>query len=136
MNKTLPFLLLCAAGAITAQDYYTFNYDATGNTTSIRPYKSMPFKPDTLIVDKDFSGKINVKITPNPTEGAIDVFVNGLPESSEMEIGITSPSGQRIYQTTTTEPRFAIDITGQTNGIYLLEVKADSASAIYKFIKK
>ena len=135
--KTPAFILsLFAVGLLSAQDYYEFKYDNSGNVISITPIMESFVTPiDSILINTDLKDLLKVTVTPNPTTGIIEVFANGASELTPIEIKIFSPSGKMIYNVIATGKRLIIDISDEPSGIYIIQASYKGQMNTVKFIK-
>lgn len=138
MKKTV--LLTCLMTVVLTVNAYNvaYSYDAAGNrikreTKTDLVLQSMRSLPE-QISTHSMLGEIEVRFSPNPTEGMLHVTVNTDKENIGA-IHIYSTSGTLIQQySNTTSADF--DLSGQQSGIYLLLVEVNGENQVYKIIKK
>lgn len=75
---------------------------------------------------------LSINVYPNPTNGWLQI--DGL--SGECAIRVVTVTGQVIYQTTTHATTHALNLFGQAQGIYLLEIVAGSQTWTQRIVKQ
>ena len=139
MKKAVLLSCMAAAVALTATPYdVTYTYDAAGNRIMREPKtevinKAMRSLPDQVTTQSMF-GEIQVRFSPNPTDGPLRVTVNTDNENVGV-IQIYSTSGMLLQQISG-KSQADFDLSGQQAGIYLLLVDINGENQVYKIIKK
>jgi len=75
--------------------------------------------------------KANVTISPNPTNGVINVV-----SDKNYSIDVIDINGRIISTTQMLNNRASIDISGNQAGMYIVRLNSEEGTAIYKVIKK
>jgi hypothetical protein len=81
--------------------------------------------------------KINssVQVYPSQTSGL--VFIESVKESEEkMHISVTGLNGSQVYNTTTHQNNYRVDLRNEAAGIYVVKVRTGEISNTFKIIKK
>lgn len=135
----LKLLLLLPAFFLSAKaDKVLFSYDNAGNRVKreiVIEKKSAPSN-DGADCFSDMLSEKEIKIYPNPTEGLLNVEINGYYDSDECHISVYNMSGQQIHTIDVTSPVTEVDITTQSKGMYLLLIIINGEESTWKIIKK
>lgn len=100
-------------------------YENSGNTNK-QLIKSTEVIEDTKIIE--------IKVTPNPTNGKVNILNNSFKQSYSVQL--FGPSGNFITKINNiTTEIFTIDLSDQANGIYILKVISRERSDMFKVVK-
>ena len=125
-----------------SQSDFTFTYDASGNLTQ-RTYvvnmqlsqarKNNPGKDSSNVVA--LSDKLKVTIFPNPTKGELKIQVSGVDNNAEVDVTLYNPNGQVLLRQKVQEGLSEMDLSGYTDGWYLLKVQSGARVLNFKIVK-
>lgn len=132
----LLFPLLCHA-----QGSVGYSYDAAGNRISrtIILNRNMAKKQARTLKDKDYTDILsqrNISISPNPTKGMVEITITGLRESDDCAMSVYTLKGQTLKTLSVSGEVTTIDLSGQPDGIYLLDITINGEKTTWKIIKK
>ena len=132
----LLFPLLCHA-----QGSVGYSYDAAGNRISrtIILNRNMAKKQARTLKDKDYTDILsqrNISISPNPTQGMVEITITGLRESDDCAMSVYTLKGQTLKTLSVSGEVTTIDLSGQPDGIYLLDITINGEKTTWKIIKK
>ena len=80
--------------------------------------------------------EIEIKVYPNPTQGAVFLELSKIPEGENPEIEIWSPSGRLIGKSKITGQVTRINLWGKPGGIYIVKTDISGQVFNWKIIKK
>jgi hypothetical protein len=100
-------------------DNFTLTYLAAAN-------------PAVALVNPRTASGISVEISPNPTSDFLNI--KGLDARSK--VSIFNITGQRVFEGEANSSTYSIDCSKYSQGMYLLQVKAQGKAVNTKFIKK
>jgi hypothetical protein len=81
-------------------------------------------------------GELQVKLYPNPTQGAVYFEIDRLPEGIIPELEIWGPSGQLIGRSIFTGQVTRINLWGKPGGIYFIKADLQGTPVTWKIIKQ
>ena len=130
--------LLCAFYNAVYADRILYNYDASGNRTRSR--KEIILRGEFCHEDDSLPQRQNlslhrITIYPNPTEGELRVEITGSDSFEGASITIYSVSGLIVYYKADLDTVNDINLTSCPKGIYMLVIRVDGESCIWKIIK-
>lgn len=145
-RKTFLFIGLFAglivSGGLHAQTV-SYSYDQAGNRISRTIVLNSP--PDKAkrntettdsVVVKDILGKLEVKIFPNPTKGALGVELTGINPDIITRISVYGGQGAQLYNAVAIEGLNPLDFSKYPEGWYILRIEAGTERKEYKIIKQ
>lgn len=132
----LLFPLLCHA-----QGSVGYSYDAAGNRISrtIILSRNMAKKQARTMKDKEYTDILsqrNISISPNPTKGMVKITITGLRVSDDCAMSVYTLKGQTLKTLSVSSEVTTIDLSGQPDGIYLLDITINGEKTSWKIIKK
>lgn len=80
--------------------------------------------------------EIEIKLYPNPTQGAVYFELNRLPEGQKTELEIWSPAGSLIGKSKITGLVTQINLKGRPGGIYFIRTNIEGETVTWKIIKE
>jgi flagellar hook assembly protein FlgD len=107
----------------------------TTNPANVAPLSAMKivWTPSALSLDSVY--KTKVAIYPNPSNGAINVQYNDIPVS---KIEVVNVLGQVVksvkIDSSKLETTKSIDLSGNANGLYIINVSTNETSSSYKVV--
>jgi hypothetical protein len=129
-------LLLSATIGIHAQSV-TYTYDSAGNRTArVIILNKSPQAQKTTTVLPDLIAEKAIVIYPNPTDGILTVEIKDYTDDVQADFRLTDLSGRLISSRKATSATQTFDLSRQTAGIYLLQIRIDGESTVWKIIKK
>lgn len=108
-----------------------YTYDDCGNTKSRVILEERGEQPNKLMKDL----LTQVTISPNPTEGIATVHVSGNGNVT-VTLRLIDMSGRCLKEESFTGSTYQLNLTGYTNGMYLIEVECSGNFLTEKIIKK
>lgn len=156
MKKSITVTLLMLtyliiSKSISAQESsIKFDYDLNGNriTRTIKLIKSdnqtdngnaqaiyQPGQAGEIEKFTEQLGEHNISIFPNPTVGTI--FIETQEPVKNLKIELTDLKGNSIQNyNLTNDGKLKLDLSGNSNGIYLLKLSTDAETKVWKIIKQ
>ena len=115
-----------------------YSYDNAGNrTTRLINLSQSPAAPEeTITVLSDLIAEKSIVIYPNPTKGIITVDIKDYVSKMNVEFRLTDLSGKTIINRKATSSSQTLDLSRQASGIYLLYIRINSESVVWKIIKE
>ena len=138
-NFFIIILLLSAATGMSAQSV-TYAYDNAGNrtarTVTVAKAPQAPEEMQSLTALSDRIAEKSVVIYPNPTKGMLSVEIKDYTESLKAEFRLMDMSGRTIIEQKAVGNNQTFDLSRQVAGIYLLQIRINGESAVWKIIKE
>ena len=103
-----------------------------GHGTSSAP----PQAPGATTALSDLIAEKAISIYPNPTQGILSVEIKGYTDEVQAEFRLTDFSGRTILSRKATTGFQTFDLSRQATGIYLLQIRINGESTVWKIIKK
>ena len=130
-------LLLQAAMTMSAQSV-TYAYDAAGNRTArvITINKSPAAPEETITALPDLIAENEILIYPNPTKGILSVEIKDYSNEMKAEFQLMDLSGRTIINRKAASSTQTFDLSRQSAGIYLLQIRINGESVVWKIIKQ
>ena len=142
MKKTsMAILLLLAAMNICAQSV-TYMYDNAGNRTdrviSMNSTRSQTTEDteETTPTLSDLIAEKAITIYPNPTKGMLSVEIKEYSDELQAEFRLMDMSGRMIFDRKANTNYQTFDLSGQPAGIYLLQIRINDESVVWKIVKQ
>lgn len=136
--KILLFLSLCFF-AVPAKNV-SFSYDSTGNRVKREILIEKQSAPSRDISNPEYFSEMlaekEIRIYPNPTEGLLKIEIKGYEDSDECSLSIFNMSGQQLQNMDVRNPLTEIDITSQSNGMYIFLIVLNGEESSWKIIKR
>lgn len=137
--KKMAVLLITAMPCLMFAQTIRYDYDGAGNRLTRYIVMSPNRVAKSASIDEFLSDSLserNIRIYPNPTQGLLRIRIDQLSEEDICSIRLFSLSGQQILvmplQTTETE----LNISDQSNGIYILQIVLNGEASSWKIIKE
>ena len=137
--KKMAALLIAAMPCLMFAQTIRYDYDGAGNRLTRVIVMSPNRIAKSASIDEFLSDALserNIRIYPNPTQGLLRIRIDQLSEEDICSIRLFSLSGQQILvmplQTTETE----LNISDQSNGIYILQILLNGEASSWKIIKE
>jgi hypothetical protein len=131
-------LLLLAVMSISAQSV-TYTYDNAGNRTMrslVLRASQAPEETQEMTTIPDLIAKKAILIYPNPTKGVLSVEIKEYTDGLQAEFRLTDLSGKTIAGSKVTGGYQSFDLSRQPAGVYLLQIRIDGESAVWKIVKE
>lgn len=119
-----------------------YSYDASGNRIKreiVMPrHPAMAKQRKTIQVPPSFSDNLQehlIKISPNPTDGVLQISITGLKADDKCSLGLYTTQGTQILRKIVKADCMEINISKHPKGVYLLQVTINSHSTTWKIIK-
>jgi len=141
MKRTFIFILLLpAAMSIWAQNV-TYAYDNAGNRTArtitMNQAPQQPDEPERVVTAlSDLIAEKAILIYPNPTKGILSVEIKDYADKLNAEFRLMDMSGRTIINRKSHSGYETFDLSRQTSGIYLLQIRIEGESVVWKIIKE
>lgn len=137
--KKMAVLLITAMPCLMFAQTIRYDYDGAGNRLTRYIVMSPNRVAKSTSIDEflsDSLSKRNIRIYPNPTQGLLRIRIEQLSEDDICSIRLFSLSGHQILfmplQATETE----LNISDQSNGIYILQILLNGEASSWKIIKE
>jgi hypothetical protein len=153
--RRITIILIALLFEITCHAQLTYTYDTAGNRIKREiPLKSGEIKRDSALASQpiimeentelkflnpaleESFAEIQVKLYPNPTQGAVYVEFNHLPRGIMPELEIWGPTGRLIEKSKITGRITRINLWGKPGGIYFLKTILNEKPVAWKIIKE
>lgn len=139
MKKPVAVLLMLAMPCVISAQSVNYSYDIAGNRIKreiVMKTRALQQEESTTECYSDMLSERTIRIYPNPTKGKLRVEIAGYENSDQSVLRIFNVSGQQILSTHVTSSWTEVDISSQTNGIYILHLSLNSKETTWKIIKK
>ena len=139
MNKTSIFILLLSIAMNISAQSVSYSYDNAGNRTARRTFtmsKSPSAPEQTITAIPDIIAEKSVVIYPNPTKGIVTVEIKDYTDKLQAEFRLTDLSGRTITNRKAVSRTQTFDLSGQIAGVYLLQIRINNESVVWKIIKQ
>jgi len=122
----------------------SYNYDDNGNRTSkviiLNTLKSDELinpvnEVETASIFDDIIDDVSIKIYPNPTKGLLRIDITNSYDI-DGSIEIVNSTGKTISKTTTISETNSMDISKHPNGVYMMRIKINGETSVWKIIKE
>ncbi len=122
-----------------------YEYDQAGNRTNRNMIilHSSELKSAKISNEDNFNEKyidnindLKVTIFPNPTDGILNINIEGLEESLNSSINIYNSKGMMIRKSKILGTNNKIDLSAETSGIYIIVIFANNVYSQWKIIKQ
>ena len=137
-NFLIGILLLFTAMEMSAQSV-TYTYDSAGNRTARTVVMKAPQAPDEFrdaTALPDLIAEKSVVIYPNPTKGILSVEIKDYTDNLQAEFRLTDLSGRTVIDRKASGENQTFDLSRLAAGIYLLQIRINGESAVWKIIKE
>ena len=138
MKKILFFILLLQAAMTISAQSVAYTYDTAGNRTArvVTISKSPAAQEETITALQDLIAEKAITIYPNPTKGILSVEIKDYTDQLQAEFRLTDLSGRTIINRKASSDIQTFDLSRQAAGIYLLQIRINGESAVWKIIKE
>lgn len=137
MKKILILLGFCILSCRGFSQSVRFAYDEAGNRVKREiVFSKQRAKGSVIESNKNYSdmlGDVKVKVFPNPTKGNLKVGISNADLT--FTVRVFSSAGQIVGTYRSNNGSVDVDITNQSNGLYLLIVSINGKESTWKIIK-
>lgn len=120
------------SSAVPTSDSVVFSYDSNGNRTS----RSLIFqKVESPGLNDPAVQVVSCELFPNPTPGEFTLFIHG-DEQKAMKARLLNSLGVIISERVLESSQTSFDLSGQPEGVYLLEIGNPDGRQTWKIIKQ
>lgn len=138
--KTFICVLILFSTIPVFSQTVSYTYDAAGNRTArvitLAKAPQAPVEDETVTALPDLIAKKTITIYPNPTKGIITVEIEDYDDETKAEFRLTDMSGRKIFDRKADSGNQTLDLSRQASGIYLLQVRINGESTVWKIIKE
>jgi hypothetical protein len=139
--KTLFICIALLLSAMFARSQsVSYAYDAAGNRTartfSLIKSPEAPQSPSEITSLTDLIAEKSIVIYPNPTKGNLTVEIKDFTDKLEAEFQLTDLSGRVIANRKATAASQTFDLSNRAAGIYLLLIRINGESVVWRIIKE
>lgn len=120
---------------LQSQVVVNYSYDAAGNRIKREIVLSRSIENTEKPLSETLSEK-QIKIYPNPTEGILKTEISGWEITDKCIFTVYSLKGSLIQEISVNSSTTEIDLSGESNGIYLLNIELNNSKSVWKIIKK
>jgi hypothetical protein len=121
--------------SLNAQTIISYSYDTAGNRTHrliVKSFSTSKANVDTTKNEK----KKKIRIYPNPTNGQLFVEIVGCENETKMGLSIYNLKGTvLLYNKILVNGNNPLDISGYSNGTYILKVTIGDKESNWKILK-
>ncbi|MFN8208937.1 MAG: T9SS type A sorting domain-containing protein [Bacteroidales bacterium] len=140
--------LLMHGGTVFSQTAIAYDYDANGNrisrhivylkSGSVVPADTAPKyeKEAEKEIQQEQLGELTLRIYPNPTHGEVVVETTGKDPQIQIVCYLFTSSGMLLVEKKQSSDIFPIDLSGYSNGMYILKIKIGEKVSEWKIIKQ
>lgn len=137
------FFLLLGFGVLKGQSVH-FAYDNAGNRIS----REIVLDPENKqLINENLQSEANInnslllqdyliKIYPNPTQGSLNLIIKDDLGGSFASILVIDMNGKKLFETETSSMESIVDLSKQTKGVYVLQVKIGDKTSEWKIVKE
>ena len=140
MKKFFIFIPLLFSAIVISAQSFTYAYDAAGNRTgrsfSLSASPPAPQSTEAITAFSDMIAEKEILIYPNPTKGIIKVEIKNYSDELQAEFNLTDLSGRTITKRKAAGNTQTFDLSRRTAGIYLLQIRINDESVVWKIIKE
>jgi len=106
----------------------------TPEDTSVKPDAS-PNKEQEKVF-KTWIGEQNIAIYPNPTQGYLTVGLKNFDEVKSCSIEIIDMNGSVVYQSTSPQRVYSVDLSNRANGNYYINLRVNGLLGSFVVVKQ
>lgn len=140
--------LLMLGGTVFSQTAIAYDYDDNGNRISrhiVYLKSGRVVTADTTTkfekeaekeIQQEQLGELTLRIYPNPTHGEVVVETTGKDSHIQIECNLYGSSGKLLVEKKQSGDIFPIDLSGYSNGMYILKIKIGEKVSEWKIIKQ
>ena len=131
-------LFICICTLAVYADRVQYSYDAAGNRTEshLVPVRGNgKGQANDTLPRHDKLAHYSITIYPNPTDGKFSVEITGTETLENGSITLFNMQGAIVYSNTDPDATNDIDLTQSPDGRYLLVIRLEGETSIWKVIK-
>ena len=119
-----------------------FDYDAAGNRISrhLLELKSTIDSSEVEMQYKTFplDEEVSTLVFPNPTTGTLNIEIDGWnpEENIDIKVRVYTTDGSLVFEDDIHNPDFAIDLSAEADGTYLLDLSVNNKKQHFTIIKQ
>ena len=141
MKNAFIFILFLTSAMNVVGQSLTYAYDNAGNRTarafSMSPAPEQPNAPPPAITSlSDLIAGNAVLIYPNPTKGVFSVEIKDYTNKLQVEFRVSDMSGRTVINRRANSGYQTFDISRFAAGIYLLQIRINGESVVWRIIKE
>lgn len=128
-------LVLLLSFVMRAQVVVSYDYDAMGNRIKREIVLSRSMENTEKPLTETISSK-SISIYPNPTAGLLKISISGWETTDKCKFTIFSLKGALIQEIQVSSSVTEIDLSDESDGMYLLNIELNESKSAWKIIKK
>ena len=120
---------------VSSQTIVNYTYDAAGNRIKREIVLSRSMENTEKPLTETLSSK-SISIYPNPTAGLLKISISGWETTDKCKFTIFSLKGALIQEIQVSSSVTEIDLSDESDGMYLLNIELNESKSAWKIIKK
>lgn len=120
---------------VSSQTIVNYTYDAAGNRIKREIVLSRSMENTEKPLTETISSK-SISIYPNPTAGLLKISISGWETTDKCKFTIFSLKGALIQEIQVSSSVTEIDLSDESDGMYLLNIELNESKSAWKIIKK
>lgn len=120
---------------VSSQTIVNYTYDAAGNRIKREIVLSRSMENTEKPLTETLSRK-SISIYPNPTAGLLKISISGWETTDKCKFTIFSLKGALIQEIQVSSSVTEIDLSDESDGMYLLNIELNESKSAWKIIKK
>lgn len=120
---------------VSSQTIVNYTYDAAGNRIKREIVLSRSIENTEKPLTETLSRK-SISIYPNPTAGLLKISISGWETTNKCKFTIFSLKGALIQEIQVSSSVTEIDLSDESDGMYLLNIELNESKSAWKIIKK
>lgn len=128
-------LIIILSFVIQSQVVVSYDYDAAGNRIKREIVLSRSIENTKKPLTETLSRK-SISIYPNPTAGLLKISISGWETTDKCKFTIFSLKGALIQEIQVSSSVTEIDLSDESDGMYLLNIELNESKSAWKIIKK
>ena len=128
-------LVLLLSFVMRAQVVVSYDYDAMGNRIKREIVLSRSMENTEKPLTETLSSK-SISIYPNPTAGLLKISISGWETTDKCKFTIFSLKCALIQEIQVSSSVTEIDLSDESDGMYLLNIELNESKSAWKIIKK
>ena len=118
-----------------AQVVVNYDYDAMGNRIKREIVLSRSMENTEKPLTETLSEK-QISIYPNPTDGLLRIDISGRETTDKCKFSVFSLKGALVQDIYVSSSVTEIDLSDESDGMYLLNIELNESKSVWKIIKK
>ena len=119
---------------VSSQTIVNYTYDAAGNRIKREIVLSRSMENTEKPLTETLSRK-SISIYPNPTAGLLKISISGWETTDKCKFTIFSLKGALIQEIQVSSSVTEIDLSDESDGMYLLNIELNESKSAWKIIK-